>query len=1202
MTAPVQLRFAKPLEQPSATTEPGGLRFARPVTVEVGGVPITDQQVTEHVADRVREAGFSAIELGGGGDLLETGKNILRFAGGIAAEIGRDLAAIGRVFPSVAVSPGGAGPQTAELIAQTKRELAQLTDEEREELEQRAMHGVALLGVVALDVSLLAVKIAARPLIAQLGRGAAVGGLYGILTKEDGESIVDAIAKDAALFAGVNLGFGLAFGGPLTAATERQLFDQAAMAQLKKLRPANEVRAAAAEQAAEMPASAKALKQFRDLLPTKRVALGSTDRTATLALEETRQAARRVTEEFFAAPRVGRMWIKATSEGVSASGATAREALDNLGQRTGAYTESGISRAIDILRNESGVVRGLGPPGVPADLVGRITTVSNPRDLWWYGKWLAPIHTWSKRNPVAGAIYNDARTRRVVQEEVVAEWRDLLTRTKKELPKKSDRIELGQLLDSHIRGEDLPAGTPEKLANIFAQWRARLTTDRKALQELLDLPPDWGIDAYFMHVFVGDWKVVNAATGEVVEAAGKAGFRRSFREAVEFSEGALRSNPALDIRIEPNQFTWETDAAIELGGRAYWNFIRRAQEALGLNKSEIQELTRGLTKPKGGVKFFGNIQARERELAGFLDDPLEAAAIYSHGLARKLAFHDFEKKSLQALEQAGLKAGGQPVLHDAIGDYIGRVLGRPGPLEKSWDSMVKYAFGPEGALGSLPIRPEQLRLGRIATNIRKLEGWARLGYSGSSSFVNLTQTVVNTASIIGYKDTLAATTLLSKASPIGKRVTPALAGQIDDLLIEMGVEYAVPLSAMGAAAKDMHKLAWWHPLYLFNKAETINRSVASLGGYMQALRTGQGRSAQLAKEGKWAEAIKAARVDGTHDAAVIAGRKLSDRTQFVYSVEDLPALLAGPAGQVLGQFKPFLVNELQFISELRGAEIARFLTSLTAMGGVGALMSLPFLNIGDVLVGEVTGERVSERIKRKLPRIGRGIFGALGFDAEQSLALNSIMAGRGFAGQENIFSEIIDLGLGPGAKDIISAMTFLAAGIERAATGRPGLDKRQRVRLSRQLMPVLLRRSLDAWKISQDKVVVQPTTGRPIFTPSNANKEAVLTLAGFRSTERAEREREVSTARRIGVQQAELRRGFIDRILAAMEKGDRDEAAQLRQEARRRGLAITNDAIIRARREREKTTFEKALEAIPKRKRREIEDRVRSRLELERQR
>jgi len=1234
----------------SATTEVP--HFGIPKTSTVNGVELTQQDLADKVVQQIEpgigQAIFQTITnpLANPAALRQVGEMGVH----VVVESAKDVAAFGGYLGRTSTDPIQIGANIGNLAA------LEAQGEFISDTEKRVLRGAALVGSIAGDGAMQAVKMAARPVLAQLANGAVAGALYGLIAPKEGHRITDAIMKDALIFGGLNLA-GLAITAPFRTAAPRlaasdlapsaeqvvqqsgqRLTDDAindiirsgrqelraeAIAQTRGVpvreldtftrslrnmsdEQLNKLRTSHAERIEELRGPEIGIESRelthgerrdigRNLIAQQAIdrelasrAIGGIERAMEAggyadAAQQTRALIRQL--EDLKAPSkladgtgvrlaVEDGMVTANRSGATASGRTIQESLDNLANQTGSNVGASTSALEKLLASERGSIElGLRGQLIPDEYASRLRIAEHPRDIFLYGRFVAPMHTLDRFHPVAKYIRENAVARRQVQDQVYAEWRNIIERTKKDLAK-NERIELGQLLDSYVRGEDLPTGTPEKLAKWFGEWRTALNSDREKLRKLVGGDADWGIDAYFMHVFAGDWQIVNAATGGTVPG----GFARNLSEAVEIAKNMLAKQADLNIEIKPKEFVWESDAATELGNKAYQAFISHAQKALHLSREDVVALARGVTKPKGRTKFWGHTLKRESELPGFLADPTEAASIYAHGLGRKLAFHNFGDEALGALERANLKGNGMPVLHDALESYISRVLGRPGKGERAWNNMVNWAFSAT-PLRSVPgVGAQTFRARQLSATVRKLESMWRLGYSPLSSFVNLSQTLVNTSSKIGYKDTIAATRQLLNAAKLGGGKDAAF---IDRLLVEMDIEFAVPLSAAGDAFGAVHKTAPWSPLYLFNKAENVNRSIAGLAGYNRAIRQGL-----------------------PHEKAVIAGKRLSDDMNFIYSVEDLPPLLSGPAGQVLGQFKPFLVNELHFIAGLRGAEIPRFIVNLTAAGGVVALLSVPVANVADVLVGEMFGERASEFLKRKRPRAARGILGLMGFDAEQSVAINSIMAGRTFSGAErSAWDEVIDLGLGPGAKDAYALALFAAnaaevgvgklIGAERIGTA---MTPEEKARYARQLMPVMARRLWDAYQVATNGVVVQPTTGKPIFTPANVGKEAFLTATGFRSIERAEAQREIDVTNRIANQIASDRRALVGRILELREAGKPREAMELRRRARERGLVITNTMLNRARDEKEKEAQERALQRIPARQRREVERRVKSTL------
>lgn len=73
----------------------------------------------------------------------------------------------------------------------------------------------------------------------------------------------------------------------------------------------------------------------------------------------------------------------------------------------------------------------------------------------------------------------------------------------------------------------------------------------------------------------------------------------------------------------------------------------------------------------------------------------------------------------------------------------------------------------------------------------------------------------------------------------------------------------------------------------------------------------------------------------THRQAIDYAKKTVDLTNYNYSVADAPGFIrrSGPMGQVLFQFKKYPVKTLEFITQLKGAEHARFWIPLVLIGG-----------------------------------------------------------------------------------------------------------------------------------------------------------------------------------------------------------------------------------------------------------------------------
>jgi hypothetical protein len=116
----------------------------------------------------------------------------------------------------------------------------------------------------------------------------------------------------------------------------------------------------------------------------------------------------------------------------------------------------------------------------------------------------------------------------------------------------------------------------------------------------------------------------------------------------------------------------------------------------------------------------------------------------------------------------------------------------------------------------------------------------------------------------------------------------------------------------------------------------------------------------------------------SEDVARIVAIKANWFQQFTYDMASLPELMRSPTGRLLTQFKPYFLKELEFISTLRGPEIARYIGMQVALGGPRGLLmiakSLP-------IIGAFGGWTELENwMNKEHPVASRGIGGLVGVD------------------------------------------------------------------------------------------------------------------------------------------------------------------------------------------------------------------------------
>ncbi|KKK52183.1 hypothetical protein LCGC14_3107470, partial [marine sediment metagenome] len=153
-----------------------------------------------------------------------------------------------------------------------------------------------------------------------------------------------------------------------------------------------------------------------------------------------------------------------------------------------------------------------------------------------------------------------------------------------------------------------------------------------------------------------------------------------------------------------------------------------------------------------------------------------------------------------------------------------------------------------------------------------------------------------------------------------------------------------------------------------------------------------------------------------------AARDLIFRTQFHYGSANTPAFMEGPMGALVGQFKPFLINQMGFILGMNKKEGLRFFTALGLLAGTGAI---PFAEPADKMMASAFGPGYPgaqlfhglQDFQIKHPRVSAGLPGLAGINIGQNVGI-----------AENFLpSDISDL-LGPTASDVMGILRTIREG------------------------------------------------------------------------------------------------------------------------------------------------------------------------------
>lgn len=227
----------------------------------------------------------------------------------------------------------------------------------------------------------------------------------------------------------------------------------------------------------------------------------------------------------------------------------------------------------------------------------------------------------------------------------------------------------------------------------------------------------------------------------------------------------------------------------------------------------------------------------------------------------------------------------------------------------------------------------------MSLELRKWQFNAKIGGNFASALVNLTQTVTNTMTEIGYGPTL-------------KAIRQYVAGgdEVRRFLQANGITYQ-PIS--GTINETTYGSLTRTMAFMFRQTEEFNRGVAFMAGYNTAKESGM----------KLYDAIK-------------AGQNLVDKTQFAFSKSNIPTGFQGPLTSLLFQFRTYTVNQIKFLAStyakgavsiknaiLHGqnpgedfAKMVRLNINLGLMGGAASYSVGPLVGLVTAEVGETNLE------------------------------------------------------------------------------------------------------------------------------------------------------------------------------------------------------------------------------------------------------
>ncbi len=441
----------------------------------------------------------------------------------------------------------------------------------------------------------------------------------------------------------------------------------------------------------------------------------------------------------------------------------------------------------------------------------------------------------------------------------------------------------------------------------------------------------WGLDDYVPNVELGTVHILDGSKNLKAVAVSEFDAARKAADLLE-KDPELKT---LYIDTNPKMFS---DMKIGITSTQYWSMARKLQKALNaqvesLNKKTAANMARKALNREFSImptdKYSPFTETRRDILLGEKDI---TGVMYKYSLAmeKKMAFDPVIAEIRKDLPNLPKN------IRKEVLSLIEDTKGRYGVTDEAIDDLVAFAVGDKVA---------PFALTRALGRLRTYETNAKLGYRPVAAAVNRVSGQLHIFTKVGNS-------YLSKGRDFLK--TPEGKAFVEEVYPYLGIDFAH--EAPGALGM---KTEIWKPLGLFERAELPNRLEGVASNYLFAK-----------------DVLKL-----SEDAAVEHAIRANWFQNFTYNMASLPGWMRGPVMRTVAQFKPYLLKEVEFISSLRGQEIARYIAAQTLLTGprgyLTVIRSLPWL-LG--LGAWKMWDDIEAYMNAEFPRIWRGVGGFVGVD------------------------------------------------------------------------------------------------------------------------------------------------------------------------------------------------------------------------------
>lgn len=506
---------------------------------------------------------------------------------------------------------------------------------------------------------------------------------------------------------------------------------------------------------------------------------------------------------------------------------------------------------------------------------------------------------------------------------------------------------LMQVIDKKYSPETVFSKFDEKDAHVLRG----LVDDYRALESKY-------IPDYMTHFEKGSIVLRDKESGGKVVAVGV-----SPADAIRKAQRIKEADPSAELWMDTN---FMKDMPQGVGQGQYFSVIKRLaanndkilkelNEGIAKGESTLaaKRAVRGLFMIKPTYKFSAFEKRRFDILAGE-EDVSSVLFNYAYTMERKNALDPLiaEARTLINRDYAG-----QPNAQEFLRNLIEDTKGRYHWQDKAADDLIRW-IGRETGIESMETASMTATKGSALA--REAEGYVKLAYRPVAAIFNYLGGQGNVWTQNGTKYFNAGYKFL--ASKEGKQF-------IKEMEPYMGQTFAHEGEMLKPRHKSFESLPWWtQPLGMFERPEIPNRSIGLAAPYLMAR-----------------DSVKNGGLGMGEAEARIYAFQQNVFSQATYNIANLPAILRSPLGKTMGQFKTYMINQLEFMAHLSAPQAARFMMVQAALGGPRAIVAM--LKTAPVLAMFGWWGEIEQWMDKNWPRASRGVGGALGVDVTGPAAL-----------------------------------------------------------------------------------------------------------------------------------------------------------------------------------------------------------------------